>query len=191
MTLDNILSRALPPSKLGYVFGGLESLLASIMIRTLPRIKGLINPNGVWKMCRYGQPFWSTAHRPSLDSGSLWDAGTPSPWSSRSPSLGMRKGMGLLLRGRAATIDCSSSLPTNWPPNLRSIPRFLALSRHQRWNFPARRRSTRHCCSTSTPGPRRTSTPASPIRDGGRGAATRGADQQQQQQLHTRMLIGG
>jgi hypothetical protein len=50
--LESILSRVLPEHKVAYVLGGLEGLVASIVVRTLPKIKAF-NPNGVWKMCRY------------------------------------------------------------------------------------------------------------------------------------------
>jgi hypothetical protein len=50
--LESILSRVLPEHKVAYVLGGLEGLVASIVVRTLPKVKAF-NPNGVWKMCRY------------------------------------------------------------------------------------------------------------------------------------------
>lgn len=49
--LESILSRVLPEHKVAYVLGGLEGLVASIVVRTLPKVKAF-NPNGVWKMCR-------------------------------------------------------------------------------------------------------------------------------------------
>jgi hypothetical protein len=54
-TLESILSRVLPESKVAYVLGGLEGLIASIVVRTLPKVKAF-NSNGVWKMCRYSHP---------------------------------------------------------------------------------------------------------------------------------------
>jgi len=49
--LEGILSRILSQHKIAYLFGGLEGLIASIVMCSLPKIK-TINPNGVWKMCR-------------------------------------------------------------------------------------------------------------------------------------------